>query len=369
MKMNNLKLVLEHTKPLKVLYVEDDEALLKTTRELLSNYFSHVDVASNGEEGLERYLAYEEKTQSPYDLIITDINMPKMSGIEMSKQIRKHSLRQAIVITTAHNEIEYLLSAIEIDVDGFITKPINNEQLMQTLYKVSLSISDHKFFLEHVDMIENLNLQLEEKNRVLASQNSELEKKNSELEKSFRMLDTMISKEQTTHHQDKGTSSDEEKLNEKFLQEQVEQLVSSDLYELIELHNEIDLNIIKILNSKQSIDLDSLSNLITLFKRYSAVLKYYNFFDKLSTSMADFSLALKENNLPEDREHVQNIFMLLESFTYVLGKWQNDLNVCDIQQINALDASLISDMHTIVNMYTQVEEEFSEDDMDSIFDF
>jgi len=150
----NIKLVLEHTKSLRVLYVEDDKDLLESTAELLENYFLSVDRASDGEEGLKKYKNYAQENQQPYDLVITDINMPKMDGIEMSEQIREITPREAIVLTTAHNEAEYLLKAIEVNVDGFIIKPLDHKQLLKVLYKVSQAIVEYKFFLKYADKLE-----------------------------------------------------------------------------------------------------------------------------------------------------------------------------------------------------------------------
>jgi len=359
--MSNKKLILEYTQDLNILYVEDDLLLLHTTKELLSIYFKNVDIAINGKEGLEKFIDKQKNSNNSYDLIITDINMPHCDGIEMSIAIRKINPNQAIVITTAHNEISYLQRAIEIGVDGFISKPINNEQLLKVFYKVSQAISDHKFVLEHVDMLEELNFQLEQKNKELA-------KKNTELEKSFRMLDTMVHKEQITQIStieippSKG-------LDDRYVQEQIDQLINDDLYELIELNAEIDLTIINILNSADQIKIDNIEILSSLFSRYSSVLAFYNFFDDLSSSISKFAKFIKENPLPQNTQTLQNIFMLLESFSYVLSKWQSDLALSEIDKINSLDASMISDMQTITNMWIEDENELNDNALDEIFDF
>ncbi|MCK4875204.1 MAG: response regulator, partial [Sulfurimonas sp.] len=203
-----LKLLLEYTKDLKVLYVEDNNQLLNTTKELLDNYFKTIDTAEDGEDGLNKYLQYNKNYDEYYDIVITDINMPKLDGIEMSKVILSMNPDQEIIITSAHNEVEFLSSAIELGINGFITKPIKNEQLTKVIYKVSQSISNKKFVNSHVEVIENLNLRLEEQNR-------ELLIKNEELVKSFRMLDTMVNKNKLTDTKNEqeivaGAESDED---------------------------------------------------------------------------------------------------------------------------------------------------------------
>jgi len=359
--MSNTKLILEYTQNLNLLYVEDDLTLLHTTKELLSMYFQNVDIATNGKEGLEKFIDGQKDSGDGYDLIITDINMPHCDGIDMSIDIRKINPNQAIVITTAHNEISYLQRAIEIGVDGFISKPINNEQLLNVFYKVSQAISDHKFVLEHVDMLEELNFQLEQKNKELA-------KKNTELEKSFRMLDTMVHKEQIAQTSTIEISPSKG-LDNQYIHEQIDHLINDDLYELIELNSEIDLTIINILNSTDQITIDSIEILSSLFARYSSVLAYYNFFDELSASMSKFAKFIQENPLPKNMQTLENIFMLLESFSYVLSKWQTDLSHNEIDKINSLDASMISDMQTITNMWIENEDTLADTSLDDIFDF
>jgi len=118
--MKNLKLLIEYTKNLNVLYVEDDLELLETTRELLENFFLRLDVAKDGQEGLEKYLTFNKEKGFSYDLVVTDINMPNMNGLDMSVQMLKTSPMQSIVITSAHNEIEFLSKAIDIGIEAKI---------------------------------------------------------------------------------------------------------------------------------------------------------------------------------------------------------------------------------------------------------
>ena len=107
----------------------------------------------------------------------------------------------------------------------------------------------------------------------------------------------------------------------------------------------------------------------SMFSKYSSILNFYSFFDELSSRMSSFSATMRENPLPESKESTRNIFMLLESFIYVLGKWHDDIASGDESKINQFDASIISDMDTIINMWIEKEHECSEDDLDGIFDF
>ncbi|MEA2018357.1 MAG: response regulator [Campylobacterota bacterium] len=87
-----------------------------------------MDTASNGEEGLELY------KKNSYDLVITDILMPKMDGIEMSKEIKEINQYQNILIISAYSDTKDFVTSIKLGIDGYIIKPIDYEQLNLTLY-------------------------------------------------------------------------------------------------------------------------------------------------------------------------------------------------------------------------------------------
>ncbi len=74
----------------------------KETSELFNYFFNSIDLASNGEDGLEKYLSYYEQTTKFYDIVITDINMPQINGIELSKQIYTYNNLQPILVISAH---------------------------------------------------------------------------------------------------------------------------------------------------------------------------------------------------------------------------------------------------------------------------
>lgn len=157
MKIDN-KLILENSKNLNILYVEDDDELRRTSAKLFSNFFKSVELAVDGRDGYEKYNAYLDKSSRPYDIVISDINMPNMNGIEMSQKIKEIHFEQAIIFVTAFNEIEYLHKAIDIGVNAFVTKPIEMEQLKKVLYTTSQVVSDRKVVESYYEQIENANI-------------------------------------------------------------------------------------------------------------------------------------------------------------------------------------------------------------------
>jgi YesN/AraC family two-component response regulator len=123
---------------LSILYVEDDTTVresLSSTLKLLSKKIYTAD------DGLQ---ALEILKDNEIDLVITDIKMPNLDGLELSKKIQDLDLNIPILITTAHDEIDYLHKAIELNIDAFITKPLNITSLIQSITKLAKVISTKK---------------------------------------------------------------------------------------------------------------------------------------------------------------------------------------------------------------------------------
>ena len=167
---DDIKTLLQYSKELEVLYVEDDIELQKRVGKIFGRFFKKVDTAQNGQEGLD---VYQDaiKNDKVYDLVLTDINMPIKNGLEMSENILKNSPQQRIIIISAHNEAEYLHRAIDLGISGFLTKPIDNTQLFRQLFPVCSAVSTKKSYDKYVQQIEEQNKILKEQ-----TQNKKLEK-------------------------------------------------------------------------------------------------------------------------------------------------------------------------------------------------
>jgi len=135
----NLLTIIEITKNLKVLYVEDNKESREQGLKMLSNYFLHIDVAIDGKNALQKYKNEFLDTNLHYDLIISDIEMPNMNGIEMSEAIYNINSKQKIIIISAYDDKKYLIDLINLGVDGFIHKPLSFEQVSSALSQISQS--------------------------------------------------------------------------------------------------------------------------------------------------------------------------------------------------------------------------------------
>ena len=123
----NIKKMKETTKELTLLYVEDNEQLVNAKLEMFNDIFKKVVHAPNGYEGLKKY------QDESFDLIITDINMPVMDGLEMVEKIQKIEPNQKVIILSAYSEFEYLTKLSKLDIVCFLTKPVNMKKMFQKI--------------------------------------------------------------------------------------------------------------------------------------------------------------------------------------------------------------------------------------------
>lgn len=114
-----------------VLYVEDEQLLRDIVTKSLSGFTKKQYVAKDGEEGFELFKKYQDEI----DLVITDINMPKMNGLEMTRAIKAINQNVPIIVATAFSNTEYLLEAIDLGVDKYVLKPIDMNKLISMMSK------------------------------------------------------------------------------------------------------------------------------------------------------------------------------------------------------------------------------------------
>ena len=130
-------------KRLNLLYVEDDDIIRIELSQLLGGFFSNIYVAKDGKEGLRTYL----ENQDHIDIILTDINMPYLNGIEMIKKIRGINSKVPVIFATAHSDNEFLAEAIKLRVQEYIIKPIDVRRLLSLMSDIA-SILYQEFLLK-----------------------------------------------------------------------------------------------------------------------------------------------------------------------------------------------------------------------------
>ncbi len=163
--MLNINELKEASKKFTLLYVEDDKDIRESTLDFLGAFFTTIKVAKDGAEALEIF------KENEIDLVITDIQMPVMDGLEMAKYIKESKSNVPILIFTAHNEMEFLLEAISIGIDDYIFKPLNIIQFTRILNKHIEQINIKK---EHLIYQEKLKNQLQVQLKELSSKDKQL---------------------------------------------------------------------------------------------------------------------------------------------------------------------------------------------------
>ena len=137
MNISNLNLL----KNLTLLLVEDDEELRNSIKETLSLFFKEIITAPDGESALSIYL------KNNIDLIITDYVMPTMNGFELCKEIRVKNRKIPLVIMSNYSDKEKLLKSITLGLTDYLIKPIEYNQLLETLEKMTEKLERENLFI------------------------------------------------------------------------------------------------------------------------------------------------------------------------------------------------------------------------------
>jgi len=154
--MLNSKEIINHTKDLSILFVEDHEDLRVNTAHILTKFFKAVDVATNGVEAFEMFKIDKDK----YDIIISDIQMPLMDGVELTKKIYTIKANQIIIILSAHDDTKYLHELINLKIEYFLKKPIDYQELLKALLNASKLVNSLK--LNNTNNTNDINIKLNE---------------------------------------------------------------------------------------------------------------------------------------------------------------------------------------------------------------
>jgi signal transduction histidine kinase len=154
-----------------LLYVEDEPTTRDVVCTLLRRRFPDIRIytAENGKEGLERFRELRP------DIVVTDIKMPVMNGIEMTRAIKILNGTVSIIVTSAHSDMDYFIDSIEIGITSYVMKPIVKDKLITAIENCVASIMLERRVKEQAEELEAANIELEKANRELEAVNQELE--------------------------------------------------------------------------------------------------------------------------------------------------------------------------------------------------
>jgi len=263
---------------LKVLYVEDNPELRRETALLLEPFFAEVDLAEHGADGLRKY------NDSHYDIVITDINMPNMNGLEMIDRIREINPEQKIIAITAHDEQETLISMIRKGISSFILKPIVLDEMLSVLHPICRDADTHNVNAELFAELNEERNKLKQQVRVLEAQLHAIAVKNQQVEQLFFQ----------NHPQDTDAlfqeyfAKDEDQGYEKVL------FLTEDADEMKELLGEIPNLLIRYCGDR---DREKIRTIADYIAKVGHTLRVYTpFMDLLAKSMEELAYAMSEGD-------------------------------------------------------------------------
>ena len=160
--------LINYTQDLNILYVEDEKNLREDITSILSHFFKTVISAEDGEEAFALYLKHTSDEKDYFDIVFTDIYMPKIDGIELIEKIYEKNKDQVVVVVSAHNESDKLMDLIHLGITNFIQKPFSRQAFQDIFLKVTKDIVYEK---EKVQFI--IDKQLYEHKKVLLEDKEE----------------------------------------------------------------------------------------------------------------------------------------------------------------------------------------------------
>lgn len=123
---------------IKVLYVEDDPITRSVNSKVLKAHVGKLILAENGADGLKKFLLTQP------DVLITDLVMPDMNGLDLVKKIRMEGYHCPVMITTSLDDAKTILEAVDLKIDKYLIKPVEDKVLIHSLVNVSIQLLEGK---------------------------------------------------------------------------------------------------------------------------------------------------------------------------------------------------------------------------------
>ena len=314
-----------------IVYAEDEDELRQSVTSILKRFFNNVHSVDNGQK------AFEVVKKENVDIVLTDLNMPIMGGMELIQSIGKIEKNPKLIVMTAFNDTRTLEKLINLQVDHFTSKPLNKEQLITLLYKSAVSVNERKLLGQFEQDLNNENNELRRKNDMLTQKLKQLAATNNQVVE-------LEAKRNNTKPVETVQSYDD------FY----DSLLADDVDELHELLFDLDSKIISMFNANDEISLKNDTELSQLFKRFAVVLNSYQEFYDVAVLVLELSYALENPSIEID---MKEISLLLESLLFTMKTFNNNVFDNKIQNPRFYNASLLADITLVHNLLTNKENE------------
>lgn len=343
--MSNLKELQADARGLSILYVEDNEALRKHAGHLLEKFFSKVDLAEDGQVGLEFFKKHH------YSLVITDIRMPNMDGMTLIKHIKQINPETKSIIMSAFDDKDLLMQGIELGVFRFLKKPVNVTELSDILHEAIKEIKDEqhkKIFYSHLKSIfdyqSSMIVMLNDTKIVLANENflefftyesiSECQKSMGDIGKhflehdgflynhdAFNAVQTIRLNEQKLYHVKLKNNDGEIK----HLIAKYQDVPEKPAYGVLSFDDVTELNLLKLFDAKQNnidnnlADTKSMFSLLEAIQRNSAKIELHNYYNGLSITNCGVIINISDDTLTLKTTYMQQKAIQLERKTLIVS--------------------------------------------------
>lgn len=318
-----------------ILLVEDDEMLLKQLDMFVSKFFGSTTLASDGQEALQLY------EQKQYDLILTDLSMPNMDGIELVKKVKSINAFQHIVLVSAYSEDNKLLDLINMGVNGYIRKPLEMELVLKQLLKSCQAIYDH-------NMLEYFNNTLEETNE-------ELKNTNEELQQTIRKLINTEAEITKPNLSSRELNADEKTM----LYTRREKMSATTFFEVypfeLDRTNENleeleDMFNIMLADAEQNINHDTLLTLTEILRDFGKEIELIPQFSQLAYGIQQLERTFESI---DDHSKLPTVMPMVTSLFDNLENWRKGIFYYrDVDDIHYMDNSIISDALSLQGFLT-----------------
>ncbi len=304
-----------------ILVVEDEEIARENLKQILEKKFKSVTLAENGLEAKEKY------ANGVFNIVLTDIKMPKMNGIELAKYIKEVDYNQHIMVLSAHNDSDKLIELINIGIDKFILKPIDPKILLDTIFNIIKTI-----YLE--TLISEYQKKLKEK-----IENLEKEQRFNLVQKAIIVFDT---KESNLDYEWFKPSVREEKTpillqSVLFLDESI-----SDIKDMIDY---LDSMIPSVMSDKRKSLINFINELEKIIKLVTNTTFKIDLFLKIEIIFKNFINEMRENIDVILEKDVELLVAFLEAVPKNLDNWLKSLTQKGIYSRNEMfesDAIVVS---------------------------
>jgi len=370
---NTMKLVRSYAKNMHILLVEDEPVLLAIYKELFDGFFKVCDTAKDGKEALDIWL----NKPAFYDLIITDVNMHHMNGLELIRAIRKESLSQSIIVITGNTDLKTNQDISYYCIDAILPKPFEFKRITPLLSRVLKRISDQKdldIYLQQLEQfsLDALNTKINVHNLVDKLEHSNKVDKNLVIKE----LDNIENKTNIAKHKLTDTQTNDiryttidHQMSATILMETLDDTIIDKIEILLEHIDTFIATLYQIEDNDSAISITYIPYLCDTIFESSSILEsigLFNILVRANKSLVEFLESITKEQISDISKKKLLTSMLLG----LIQDMENWIKIVFIEQntdnINYFDASFSNNCMEIVSIFNEQEISIDNDDEDDL---